>query len=124
MKPIKLCLVLAAACISFEYAGAQASDKTQRTIGVKTEVIKVEGVCELCKKRIEKEALAVEGIKSAVWNENTKLLTLKYDVFRKAAVDNVHKKIAAVGYNTGRYAASESTRSSSTCCCHDVHKES
>jgi len=117
MRPIKLCLVLAAACISFEYSDAQASDKTQRTIGIKTESIIVAGDCMMCKKRIEKTALAVDGIKSAVWHEDTKILTLKYDVFQKEVIDKVHRRISDVGYNTGRYSANDTAYQKLVCCC-------
>ena len=119
MRPIKLCLVLAAACISFEYADAQASDKTQRTIGIKTQSIKVEGHCEFCKsfEKIEKAAHSVAGIKSAAWNEETKMLTLKYDVFKKEAIDNVQKKIASIGYDTEKYQAADAAFEQRTCCC-------
>ena len=116
MRPIKLCLVMAAACISFEYADAQASDKTQRTIGIKTHTIKVAGECDMCKKKIEKTAVTVDGVKSAVWNEQTILLTVRYDVFKKDAIDNVQRKIAEVGHETEKYSAVSGTVAG--CCCH------
>ncbi|MEO5685290.1 MAG: heavy metal-associated domain-containing protein [Chitinophagaceae bacterium] len=122
MRPIRLCLVLAASCISFEYAGAQASDKTQRTIGIKTQQIKVDAVCELCKKKIEKTASSVPGIKSAVWNENTKMLTVKYDVFKKEAIDNVQRKIADEGYDTEKFRAADAAMKKDSCCCHNNTK--
>lgn len=117
MRPIKLCLVLAAACISFEYADAQASDKTQRTIGIKTETIKVAGVCEMCKKKIEKAASSVTGVSSASWNEQTQLLTVRYNVFKKDAIDHVQRKISSIGHDTEKYSAVQAKENES-CCCH------
>ena len=124
MRPIKLCLVLAAACISFDYADAQASDKTQRTVGIKTENIRVEGGCDMCKKKIEKAAVSIDGIKSAVWNEETKLLTVKYNVFKKEAIDNVQKKISSAGYDTEKYTAGDASLQKSFCHCGHTRKES
>ena len=124
MRPIKLCLVLAAACISFEYADAQASDKTQRTIGIKTQTIKVEGHCEMCKKKIERAAHSVAGIKSANWNEETKMLTVKYDLFKKEAIDNVQKKMAAIGYDTEKYRVSDAAFEQRGCCCQNPQRGS
>ena len=118
MRPIKLCLVLAAACISFEYADAQASDKTQRSVGIKTQSIRVEGECSMCKKKIENAASAVKGVKSAVWNDQTKMLTVKYDVFKKDAIDNVQRKVSSAGYDTEKYSAGDAAVTNNTCFCH------
>ena len=117
MRPIRLCLVLAAACISFEYADAQASDKTQRSIGIKTANIKVESVCAVCKANVEKAAASVKGIKSAEWNAATQMLTVKYDVYKKEALDEVQRSIASAGYPTEKYPASTAVAANG-CCCH------
>jgi periplasmic mercuric ion binding protein len=72
----------------------------------------------MCKKRIEKAAATVDGVQSAVWDENTKNLTLKYSQFKKEAVDNVQKKIAAVGHDTEKYNAADAVYQQLPGCCH------
>lgn len=63
----------------------------------KTETFKVWGNCGMCKKTIEK-ALAVDGIK-ADWNKTTKMITVTYDS-KKYTIAQIHKMIAAAGYDT------------------------
>jgi cation transport ATPase len=41
--------------------------------------IEVDGVCKMCKKRIEKACLKIKGVKFAVWNVNTHELNLIYN---------------------------------------------
>jgi mercuric ion binding protein len=123
MKTIKILLAIMIAIISTQSANAQ-SDKTERTVGIKTQTIKVYGECGMCKKRIEKAAWTVEGVKSARWNEDTKVLTLKYSVFKKEAADNVQKKIAAVGYDTEKYSADGAAYQKLPDCCQYQRKQS
>lgn len=99
------------------------SDKTQRTIGIKTQNIKVSGTCSMDKRRIETAAYSVDGIKSANWNEYTQVLTLTYSVFRKDAADNVQKKIAAVGNDTEKYRANDAVYQALPDCCHYQRKQ-
>ncbi len=98
------------------------SDKTQRTIGIKTQNIKVSGTCSMDKRRIETSAYSVGGIKSANWNEYTQVLTLTYSVFRKDAPDNVQKKIAAVGNDTEKYSANDAVYQALPDCGHYQRK--
>jgi len=102
---------------TFQSANAQ-SDKSQREIGIKTQNIKVSGTCGMDKRRIEAAAYAVDGVKSAVWNEYTQVLTLKYSVFKKDAADNVQKKIAFAGNDTELYKATDVVYNSLPDCCH------
>lgn len=39
----------------------------------------VNGRCNACKKRIEKAAESIEGVKDATWDKKTHLLTAVYD---------------------------------------------
>lgn len=117
MKTFKTLIVIVAALFAFNNANAQ-SDKSERTIGISTQTIKVNGVCVMCKKRIENTALSVEGIKSAVWDENSKKLILKYSVFKKEAVDNVEQKLASVGHDNDKYMADDKAYASLPDCCH------
>ena len=107
---------------TIQSANAQ-SDKSQRTIGIKTQNIKVSGTCSMDKRRIETAAYSVDGIKSANWNEYTQVLTLTYSIFRKDAADNVQKKIAAVGNDTEKYRANDALYQALPDCCHYQRKQ-
>lgn len=117
MKTIKMLFTVAISVATILFADAQ-SDKYQRAIGIKTEIIKVSGTCSMDKRRIEAAAYSVEGIKSAVWNEYTQQLTLKYSVFKKDAGDKVQRKIASVGNDTEKYKAASAVYNSLPDCCH------
>jgi copper chaperone CopZ len=39
----------------------------------------VRGNCEMCKERIEEHVQKINGVKSAIWDVNSKILTVKYD---------------------------------------------
>lgn len=123
MKTIKLLFAMLIVFASYQSAGAQ-SDKTQRTTGIKTENIKVSGTCSMDKRRIENAAYTVEGVKSAVWDEYSQVLTLKYSVFKKDAADNVQKKIASVGNDTEKYRADDMVYQKLPDCCHYPRKQS
>lgn len=117
MKTIKILLATFIAFVSIQSANAQ-SGKENILNSTKTQTIKVYGECGMCKKRIEKAAATVDGVQSAVWDENTKNLTLKYSLFKKEAVDNVQKKIAAVGHDTEKYTATDAVYQQLPGCCH------
>ena len=119
MKAFKILFIAIIALVSFQSANAQ-SDKTERAknFGITTETIKVQGTCNMDKRRIETAAYSIDGVKSAVWDEYTQALTLKYSVFTKDAPDNVQKKIAAVGNDTEKYKANDAVYNMLPDCCH------
>ncbi|QEC69252.1 heavy-metal-associated domain-containing protein [Panacibacter ginsenosidivorans] len=123
MKTIKLLFAMLFAFATFQIANAQ-SDKTQRTIGVKTQTVKVSGTCDMDKRRIENTALTVEGIKYAVWSLDAQTLTVKYSVFKKEAADIAEKKIAAAGNDTEHYKADDTAYKNLPECCHYQRKQS
>ncbi len=122
MKTIKIFIATFIAFIAIQSANAQ-SDKTQRTIGIKTEAIKVSGNCGMDKRRIEAAAYSVDGVKSADWNEYSQVLTLKYSVFKKDAADNVQRKIASVGNDTEKYKADDAVYQKLPDCCKYERKQ-
>jgi mercuric ion binding protein len=116
MKTLKILIVGIAAFIIMNDAKAQ-SDKAQRTIGIKTQTVSVQGVCGMCKKLIETAALKVDGVKSAIWNENTKKLSVAYSVFKPNAVDEVQKQVSAAGHDAGiRQATAAAYKALPDCC--------
>ena len=117
MKMIKLLFAMMVAFLATQSANAQ-SDKTQRTIGTKTQFIKVSGLCNMDKQRIEGAAYSVAGVKSAEWNASTQVLTLKYNAFQKNAAEMVQKNIALAGNDTEKYKADDVTYQNLPDCCH------
>ncbi len=78
--------------------------------------IEVDGVCVMCKERIEKAAIRTKGVKSAVWNVDTHVLKLIYDE-RKTNVTTISKKLASVGHDTKEIKATEEQYQSVHPCC-------
>lgn len=113
MKTIKLLVAMLVAFTTFHTANAQ-NNKTQN--------IKVYGECVMCKKRIEKAAFSVEGVQSATWDENTKILTLTYNRSKKTVPENVQQKIVWAGHDTELYTATDAAYNSLPDCCHYVRK--
>ena len=89
--------------------------------GLKTEKFKVYGNCGMCKKRIEKAALSVNGVKSADWNVESKMITVQYDdqIFSKQgkSMDNVYMKISKSGHDTQYYKSKDEAYNALPVCC-------
>ena len=114
MKTLKFFIATVFAVILGANSFAQTHDHSKMAAS-KSETIKVWGVCELCKDRIEKAA-KIEGVTKADWNIKTNLLTLVYDP-SKVTSDAVQKKIAAVGHDTQKYKADDKVYNSLPSCC-------
>jgi len=78
--------------------------------------IEVDGVCEMCKKRIESACIKTKGVKSAVWNVETHELKLVYNE-NKTNLDSIKKNIVAVGHDTKGLKASDEAYNSLHGCC-------
>lgn len=78
--------------------------------------IEVDGVCMMCKQRIEKASLKTKGVKSAVWNVKTHELKLIFDE-RKTDLETIQKKIASVGHDTKTIKATDEAYASVHPCC-------
>ena len=80
------------------------------------ESFEVNGVCKMCKARIEKTAYKQKGVKNAEWDINNHLLTVLYD---KAKLDiyQIHKSIAAVGHDTSEEQAPDEVYDNLPMCC-------
>jgi len=78
--------------------------------------IEVDGVCLMCKERIEKAAIRTKGVKSAIWNVETHELKVIYDA-RKTNTDSIQKSVAAVGHDTKDLKATDEAYNSVHPCC-------
>lgn len=68
--------------------------------------VEVNGNCEQCKKRIEKAAFSVSGVKSAEWHMDDHMLHLIINE-EKCSVLDVKKAIAKVGHDTDEVKATD-----------------
>src|SRR5215203_1615408 len=82
----------------------------------KSTSFKVLGVCEMCKKRIEK-ALKTKGVETADWDIDTKILSVVFDT-TKITLDKIHVRIAEVGHDTELKQSNETTYKALPDCCH------
>ncbi|MAX71420.1 MAG: ATPase [Flavobacteriaceae bacterium] len=104
MKQVTLILVLIVTTITFaQNRNAKAS-------------MEVDGVCGMCKERIEKAAIRTKGVKSAIWNVDTHELKLIYDE-RKTNLEAIAKSIAEVGHDTKEIKATDEAYNSVHPCC-------
>lgn len=78
--------------------------------------IEVDGVCMMCKNRIEKAAIRTKGVKSAVWNVDTHQLSLIYDE-RKTNLKTIAKNVAKVGHDTKAVKATDEAYNNLHACC-------
>jgi periplasmic mercuric ion binding protein len=99
----------------FSFAALLLAFSTVTNAQAKTETFKVSGNCGMCKSKIEKAAKEA-GAKSAVWNADTKVLTVTY-TSSSTNTAKIQKKIASVGYdNAGATATNESYDKLHACC--------
>ena len=82
---------------------------------LKSEEIKVWGNCGMCKSTIEKAAKA-GGASTAIWNEDTKILKVKF-ASAKTSGAKIQEKIAAAGYDTKDLTANDEAYNNLHDCC-------
>jgi periplasmic mercuric ion binding protein len=88
---------------------AKQSDLTEASF-------EVNGVCGMCRNRVEKAAQSIEGVQSAVWNLETKTMTVKLNTGKVTAAD-VQGKIASTGHDTELLKATDEAYSNLPGCC-------
>jgi len=105
MKKIIIVIVVA-----FIGTFANAQNKNAKTI------IEVDGVCGMCKVRIETAALNTKGVKSAVWDLETHYLDLIFDE-RKTNIQQISQNLADAGHDTRMVTATDEAYLSVHDCC-------
>lgn len=78
--------------------------------------IEVTGNCDMCKKRIEKAAFSVKGVKSAEWHSDDQTLHLVLNE-EKATLLEVEKAVAAKGHDTKNVKATDEDYKNLHGCC-------
>ncbi|MBX2930555.1 MAG: hypothetical protein KF781_01265 [Chitinophagaceae bacterium] len=113
---MKTHILLIASFLFFSFTSI-AQDKK----AVQPDSIKVFGNCGMCKTTIEKAAKKA-GASYASWDENTKILSVKYTT-SKTNNAKIQKAIAAAGYDTQDEYATEKAYNSLHACCQYERKE-
>jgi len=114
MKKIKFVVIAMFAILLSMNTFAQSQNQSKE-ITTKTDTVSVSGNCGMCKARIEKAA-KIDGVSKAEWKEDTKVLTLVYDP-SKVKIEDIQKKIAAAGHDTGTFIADDKTYNNLPGCC-------
>ncbi len=78
--------------------------------------IEVNGNCDMCKKRIEKAALGVQGVKVAQWHDGHQHLHVTLNE-NKCDIMQVHQAVAAVGHDTDQVKAKDEVYEKLHHCC-------
>ena len=80
-----------------------------------TQTFKVLGNCDLCKARIEKAALGVKGVKTALWNKETKMLSV--DLKNGTDIEDIYQAVTKAGHDTEKYKVAEKIYNNLPNCC-------
>ncbi|MFT5215541.1 MAG: mercuric ion binding protein [Glaciecola sp.] len=78
--------------------------------------IEVDGVCLMCKTRIEKASIKTKGVKLANWDVKTHELKLIFDE-RKTSLKKIKESIVAVGHDTKDIKAKDDVYNNIDPCC-------
>jgi len=102
----------------FVTLSTQAQDKKNKNAKYD---IEVGGNCDLCKKRIEKAAFSVKGVKSADYNLEDNVLHIIINE-EKCSILDIKKAIAKVGHDTDDVKATDEDYENLHGCCHYERK--
>lgn len=112
IKSMSKSLILVA-MITFLGFSAQAQTKKNKNLKYTTEV---NGNCEQCKKRIEKAAFSVPGVKTANWDISSHQLTVILNEEKSSTAD-LNKAVAKVGHDTKEVKATKEDYDNLHYCC-------
>ena len=76
----------------------------------------VDGVCGMCETRIETAVQEIEGVESADWNVDSRMLLVKLSQ-ENLQEDILHQAVAAVGHDTKKAKASDEAYDKLHACC-------
>lgn len=94
---------------------ASFSAIAQEKKDISTASFKVDGNCNMCKKRIENAAY-IKGVKRAEWNKESKTLTVTYRS-SKTSEQAIQESVAHAGHDAGTVKAAEEDYKKLPDCC-------
>ena len=110
----KIIFLLSALLIGFS---AQAQDIKEEKKNKNARVaFEVDGICGMCKKRIETAALKTKGVKFAIWDVKTRQINIIIDE-RKTSLKTIKENITNVGHDVKGLKASNKAYESVHPCC-------
>jgi copper chaperone CopZ len=84
--------------------------------------VKTNAVCGECKTRIEGNVVKLKGVKNAILNLDTKVLTVTYNKEKVTSAD-IKKAVTETGYSADEVAGNDKARANLPHCCQaDGHK--
>jgi periplasmic mercuric ion binding protein len=119
-------ILLVVAALLFVVFASQAQSKTSSAANSnkpETIQIKTSAVCNMCKNTIEKDLSFEKGVKSAVLDVPTQMLTVSYFP-KKTSPDKIRKAVSKTGYDADDVPAEEKTYEKLDECCkktNEVH---
>lgn len=116
IKYIKMKKLMFVLFVSLIGLSSQAQEKKKKNA---RHDVEVNGSCEMCKKRIEKAAYSVPGVKSAEWHADDTTLHLIINEEKCSTLD-VKNAVAKAGHDTDVVKASdEDYEKLHTCCSYE-----
>ncbi len=106
-RNLRILFILLFSCI---YSASHAQN------AVVTDSIKVDGNCDMCKKRIE-DAAYTKGVKRADWNKQTHMLVVVYKP-AKTDMKKVAAQVAKAGHSSEKAEATREDYERLPDCCH------
>lgn len=105
-----LVLMLAVLGVAFTSTAQEKKNKNAKVD------VEVKGNCDMCKKRIEKAAFGVKGVKSAEWHSDDQTLHLIIDENKTTAL-KVQESVAKAGHDTKEVKATKENYDGLHGCC-------
>ena len=105
-----LVLLLAVLGVAFTSTAQEKKNKNAKVD------VEVKGNCDMCKKRIEKAAFGVKGVKSAEWHSDDQTLHLIIDENKTTSL-KVEEAVAKAGHDTKDVKATKENYESLHGCC-------
>jgi mercuric ion binding protein len=114
----KLLLLLAVVLLSGTMAfGQKAQTKAPKAPkGATTASFKAYGNCGMCERRIESTVTQIPGVISAEWVAEKEMLSVKY-LGKSVSLEDIKKKVAAVGHDTDEFRAPDEVYDKLHGCC-------
>ena len=103
-------LLISLCCLLFITAAFQPKPGEKALL-----TVRVAGTCNMCKDRIE-DALDVKGVRSASWNQKSRILMVSYFP-DKISADSIETLVANVGHDTDHKTAPAEKYSALPECC-------
>lgn len=109
---MKNLILVILAVVGFAFSGQAQVKKSKNA----KHDIEVKGNCDMCKKRIEKAAFGIKGVKSAEWHADDQTLHVIIDE-NKTSTKAICESVAKVGHDTGEVRATDEDYATLHNCC-------